>query len=118
MIQEHKEGKSVTEISREYGVAEQTFYKWQQKYSDMKVSEVKKMKSLEEENTKLKRLVAELSLEKMKDIVSKHHKAGSEQITMYLHQDGVKINHKRVERLYSENKMQLKNQKKAIKNIL
>lgn len=65
MIQEHKEGKSVSEISRENGVAEQTFYKWQQKYGDMKVSEVKKMKSLEEENAKLKRLVAELSLEKM-----------------------------------------------------
>ena len=65
MILEHKEGKSITEIHREYGVAEQTFYKWQQKYGDMKDSEVKKMKSLEEENAKLKRLVAELSLEKM-----------------------------------------------------
>ncbi len=65
MIQEHKKGKSVPEISRDYGVAEQTFYKWQQKYGDMQVSEVKKMKSLEDENAKLKRLVAELSLEKM-----------------------------------------------------
>ncbi len=65
MIQEHKKGKSVPEISREYGGAEQTFYKWQQKYGDMQVSEVKKMKSLEDENAKLKRLVAELSLEKM-----------------------------------------------------
>lgn len=63
--QEHKEGKTVSEISREYGIAEQTFYKWQQKYGNMKVSEVKKMKSLEEENARLKRLVAELSLEKM-----------------------------------------------------
>ena len=41
MIQEHKEGKTVPEISREYGIAEQTFYKWQQKYGNMKVSEVK-----------------------------------------------------------------------------
>lgn len=65
MIQEHKEGKTVPEVSREYGIAEQTFYKWQQKYGNMKVSEVKKMKSLEEENARLKRLVAELSLEKM-----------------------------------------------------
>ena len=63
MIQEHKEGKTVPEISREYGIAEQTFYKWQQKYGNMKVSEVKKMKTLE--NARLKRLVAELSLEKM-----------------------------------------------------
>lgn len=65
MIQEHKRGKSVSEISREYNVAEQTFYKWQHKYGDMKVSEVKKMKILEDENARLKRLVAELSLEKM-----------------------------------------------------
>lgn len=65
MIQEHKEGKTVPEISREYGIEEQTFYKWQQKYGNMKVSEVKKMKSLAEENARLKRLVAELSLEKM-----------------------------------------------------
>ena len=48
--------KTVPEISREYGIAEQTFYKWQQKYGSMKVSEVQKMKSLKEENAKLKRL--------------------------------------------------------------
>lgn len=42
MIQEHKEGKTVPEISREYEIEEQTFYKWQQKYGNMKVSEVKK----------------------------------------------------------------------------
>ena len=53
MIQEHKQGKSVSEISREYGVAEQTFYKQQQKYGDMKISEVKKMKSLEDENARI-----------------------------------------------------------------
>lgn len=47
----------------------------------------------------------------MMNIISKHHKAGSEQITMYLHQDGEKINHKRVERLYTANKLQLKNRK-------
>jgi len=65
MLQEHKEGKTVPEISRENGICEQTFYKWQQKYGEMQVSEVKKLKTLEEENAKLKRLVAELSLEKM-----------------------------------------------------
>lgn len=65
LLQEHRQGKSVVEISRENGVSEPTFYKWQQKYGDMKASEVRKLKSLEEENAKLKKLVAELSLEKM-----------------------------------------------------
>lgn len=50
-------------------------------------------------------------LEKMKAILAKHPRAGSNTITMYLHKDGVKINHKRIERLYKENKMQLKNRK-------
>ncbi len=51
----------------------------------------------------------------MRQIISKHPKAGSNTITMYLHKDGVEINHKKVERLYAENKMQLKNRKKGRK---
>lgn len=51
----------------------------------------------------------------MKAIIAKHPRAGSNSITMYLHKYGVVINHKRVERLYSQNKMQLKNRKKGHK---
>lgn len=57
-------------------------------------------------------------LNKMKEIITKRSKAGCSMITMLLHQDGIKINHKRVERLYRKNEMQLKNRKKVIKNIL
>lgn len=51
----------------------------------------------------------------MKSIIAKHPRAGCNSITMYLHKDGIVINHKRVERLYSQNKMQLKNHKKGHK---
>lgn len=53
----------------------------------------------------------------MKEIIANRPKAGCSMITMILHQDGIKINHKRVERLYKENEMQLKNRKKGHKNI-
>lgn len=53
----------------------------------------------------------------MKEIIKKRPKSGCNMITMLLHQDGIKVNHKRVERLYKENKMQLKNRKKDEKSI-
>ncbi len=64
-------GKTIAEICREKGIAENIFYKWKRKYENMTVSEVIKLKSLEDENAKLKRLVAELSLENMvqKDVI-------------------------------------------------
>ena len=72
ILQEHQNsGKTVAEICREKGIAENTFYIWKRKYGNMSVSEVIKLKGLEDENAKLKRLVAELSLENMvqKDVI-------------------------------------------------
>ena len=72
ILQEHQDsGKTVAEICREKGIAENTFYIWKRKYGNMSVSEVIKLKGLEDENAKLKRLVAELSLENMvqKDVI-------------------------------------------------
>lgn len=71
ILQEHKEGKTISEVCRSYGIAENTFYIWQRKYGNMQLDDVRRMKSLEDENRKLKRLVAELSLENMvqKDVI-------------------------------------------------
>ena len=55
--------KTVKDICREQGVSEPTFYNWKAKYGGMEVSDVRKMKELEEENSKLKRIVANLTLE-------------------------------------------------------
>jgi putative transposase len=55
-------GQTIAEICRKLGVSEQTFYRWKKKFGSMGVAEVRRLKQLENENTKLKRLVADLSL--------------------------------------------------------
>ena len=66
-------GEKVTEICRKMGVSEATFYTWRKKYRGMGVSELRRMKELEEENRRLKGLVADLSLDKqiLQDVLSK-----------------------------------------------
>jgi putative transposase len=57
-------GAVVTELCRELGVSQQTFYQWRRKYQGMGVAELRRLRQVEEENRKLKRLVADLSLDK------------------------------------------------------
>ena len=66
-------GASVGEVCRKVGSSEQTFYRWKQQYGKMLPSDMKKLRQLEEENQKLKQLVAELSLDKimLQDILTK-----------------------------------------------
>ena len=66
-------GTSVLEVCRKMGVAEQTFYRWKKKFLGMGVAEVRRLKVLEEENRKLKQLVADLSLDKqmLQDVLRK-----------------------------------------------
>lgn len=63
ILKEFDLGKSVEEISREHGVSRATFYKWRQRYGGMEAGELKRVKELEEENAKLKRMYANLALE-------------------------------------------------------
>jgi putative transposase len=63
ILKEFDQGKDVETISREHGVSKATFYKWRQRYGGMEASELKKVKKLEEENAKLKRMYTELALE-------------------------------------------------------
>jgi len=57
-------GTPVAEVCRELGITEQTFYRWKRKFSGMGIAELRRLKQLEEENRKLKSLVADLSLDK------------------------------------------------------
>jgi putative transposase len=63
ILKEFELGKDAETLSREYGVSKATFYKWRQRYGGMEASELKRIKQLEEENTKLKRMYADLALE-------------------------------------------------------
>lgn len=58
-------GKTVAETVRELGVTDQTYYRWRREYGGLKVSQAKRLKELEKENTRLKRAVADLTLDKL-----------------------------------------------------
>jgi len=64
------QGKTIGEAVRQIGVSEQTYYRWRKKYSGMNISEAKKYRALEKENARLKKLVADLSLDNaiLKDV--------------------------------------------------
>ena len=66
-------GTPVEEVCRKMGISDATFYNWKKKYGELGPSELRRLKQLEEENIKLKRLVADLSLDKtmLQDVLSK-----------------------------------------------
>lgn len=66
-------GTPVDEVCRKMGISDATFYNWKKKFGGLGPSEVRRLKQLEEENTKLKKLVADLSLDKamLQDVLSK-----------------------------------------------
>lgn len=73
ILKESEAGISNADICRKHGISDQTFYKWRAKYGGMQVSDVKKMKSLEEENLMLKRLLGqkELDITALKAVLAK-----------------------------------------------
>jgi putative transposase len=71
IIRQGDEGTAVAEICRKAGISQATYFNWKKKYSGMMPSEMKRLRELEEENNRLKRIVADLSLDKemLQDIV-------------------------------------------------
>ena len=65
-LKQHELGTPVADIARKLGVAEQTFYRWKKQYGGLEPGEVRELKQLREENTRLKRLVADLSIHVVK----------------------------------------------------
>jgi putative transposase len=72
-LKQAETGTPVKEVIRKMGITEQTFYRWKKKYAGMLPSDLRKLKQLEEENRQLKKLVADLSLDKqmLQDVLSK-----------------------------------------------
>ncbi len=73
VLKQAEDGTPIGEVCRKTGISEATFYAWRKKYAGLMPSEMKRLRQLEEENAKLKRLVADLSLDKamLQDVVSR-----------------------------------------------
>ena len=74
ILKEQESGIKVRDIIRKYGIAEQTFYRWKSKYGGMELNEARRLKLLEDENRRLKRMVADLTLDNdaLKTILGKN----------------------------------------------
>ena len=73
ILKEAEAGRKVEDVCREYGISNATYYQWKSKYGGMEASDLKRMKELEAENSKLKRMYADMALENqaIKDLLGK-----------------------------------------------
>jgi len=73
ILKEHESGISVADLCRKHGVSDASIYKWKARFGGMDVSEAKRLKALEDENTKLKRMLADAMLDNvaLKDLLGK-----------------------------------------------
>ena len=73
ILKEGEAGRAVAEICREYGISNATYYQWKSKYGGLEASDLKRMRELEDENNRLKKMYADLALEHhaLKDVVAK-----------------------------------------------
>jgi putative transposase len=73
VLKEHEAGAKASDLARKHGISEATLYNWKAKYGGMDVSEVKRLKALEDENAKLKKLLAESMLDAaaLRELLSK-----------------------------------------------
>lgn len=73
ILREHEAGAATSDVCRKHGISSATFYKWKAKYGGLDVSEARRLRSLEDENRRLKKLLAETMLDNamLKDIASK-----------------------------------------------
>jgi putative transposase len=74
ILREHEAGAATGEVCRRHGISDATFYKWKAKYGGMEVSDAKRLKGLEDENRRLKKLLAEAMLDNaaLKDLLGKN----------------------------------------------
>jgi len=74
ILNEVESGKAIAEVCRQYGVTDQTIYNWRKKFGGMDISEVKRLRQLEAENARLKKIVAQqaLDIDALKELLSKN----------------------------------------------
>ena len=74
LLKEHEAGVGTDELCRRHGISQQTFYRWKAKYGGLEAGDAHRLKAVEEENRRLKRLVADLALDNaaLKDVLAKN----------------------------------------------
>jgi len=74
ILKEAEAGRPIAELCRQHGISDVTFYKWRSKFGGLEVSEARRLKQIEEENQRLKRLVADqaLDIQMLKDVLAKN----------------------------------------------
>ncbi len=94
-IKQVETGTRIQEVCRKMGISEATFYNWKKKYGGLGVSELRRLKNLEEENSQLKKLVADLSLDKqiLQDVLKKSSETVPKTWDGRQHQDGLQHLH-------------------------
>jgi len=92
------QGSTVAEASRKLNVTEQTYYRWRKEYGGMRVDQARRLKELEQENSRLKKLVADIT-----NLATQYGRYGYRRITAILNNEkGWQVNHKRVERIWRQ----------------
>ena len=93
MLKEHQAGLSAAELCRKHGISDATFYKWRSKYGGMEVSEAKRLKTLEDENARLKKLLAEqmMDVATLKEMLGKTSDAWFKEKSRELGDQGKKL---------------------------
>jgi putative transposase len=73
ILQEGERGAKVTDTCRQYGISENTYFRWKSKYSGLELSDIKRMKEIEAENSRLKRIVADqaLQIDAMREVLQR-----------------------------------------------
>ncbi|WP_072133330.1 IS3 family transposase [Escherichia coli] len=116
ILREAEAGVSARELCRKHAISDATFYTWRKKYGGMEVPEVKRLKSLEEENARLKKLLAEAMLDKLSlritELALERRRFGYRRIWQLLRREGLCVNHKRVYRIYQLNGLSVKRRRR------
>ncbi len=135
ILKQFDDGIIVEEVCRKAGISQQTYYRWRKKYGGLMPSELKRLKQLEEENNRLKRMVADLSLDKamlqvvlskklesrrlsqvglrkrIREIAEIRVRYGYRRIHILFRREGWRVNAKLVCRLYVEEGLQIRNKR-------
>jgi len=114
VLKEQEAGAKAADLCRKHGISEATFYNWKARYGGMEVYEAKRLKALEEENAKLKKLLAEQMLDvaaRLRDLANERRRFGYRRLFILLRREGEPSGVNRIYRLYREERLSVRKRK-------